>query len=164
METFFRHIPEVLEDDDAAGEAERASQILKVRDAIARRWVALKTIGTTWHRSEIEEVLEQTKGTISDLITIHGPEIPFAPDPDLAWLGIDVVDTPMQQDAIPKSNHSNSGKSQRSAVSSSGSTSSVVAHEFKFLRTKAGVWSCLQVSHWKRLFRKFFTCDFIEHY
>lgn len=156
METFFRHIPEVLEDDDAAGEAERSSAIRKVRDAIARRWVALKTIGSTWHRSEIEEVLEQTKNVISDLITIHGPEIPFAPDPDLVWLGIE-VGTPMQQDGIPKTHHSNSAKSQRSAGSSSGSTSSMVTHEFKFLRTKAGVWSCLQVSHWKRLFRKFLS-------
>ena len=151
METLFRHIPEVLDDGDDAGEAERCFAIRKVRDAIARRWVALKTIGSTWHRCEIEDALEQTKNVISDLITIHGPEIPFAPDPELAALGLEVA-TPMQQDGIAKSNHSNSGKSQGSGRSSCGTSfSSMVAHEFKFLRTKAGVWSCLQASHWKRL-------------
>ena len=80
MDSLFRHIPVVLDDDDAQ-EKQRDEAMAKARDAIARRWIALKTIGSTWHKGDLDELVENTKVMISDLITIHGPDIPICSRP-----------------------------------------------------------------------------------
>ena len=77
-----RHVPEVLQEDPVE-EAARCAQIEKVRDLIARRWMAIRTIASTWHHDQLEEIVAGTKTCIQDLLTIHGPEIPFAPDPEV---------------------------------------------------------------------------------
>ena len=75
-------MPEVLEDDPAE-EAARLAQIEKVCNLIARRWMAIRTIASTWHHDQLDEIVARTKACIEDLLTVHGPEIPFAPDPEV---------------------------------------------------------------------------------
>lgn len=134
-----RHVPEVLQEDPVE-EAARCAQIEKVRDLIARRWMAIRTIASTWHHDQLEEIVAGTKTCIQDLLTIHGPEIPFAPDPE-----------------VPKVNglvreEESTSRSGRTSVCSETSTSTSAAsatipYDFRFLRTKVGVWTCLRVTH-----------------
>lgn len=136
-----RHVPEVLQEDPVE-EAARCAQIEKVRDLIARRWMAIRTIASTWHHDQLEEIVAGTKTCIQDLLTIHGPEIPFAPDPE-----------------VPKVNglvreEESTSRSGRTSVCSETSTLLLLRqppfltpYDFRFLRTKVGVWTCLQVTH-----------------
>ena len=69
---------------------------------------------------------------------------PFAPDPDLTALGLQVDTSPMKEGMMETYDRLSSGKSSVSTMSGG------IDHEFKFLRTKIGVWSCLKAS-WMRL-------------
>ena len=134
-----RHVPEVLQDDPVE-EAARSAQIEKVRDLIARRWMAIRTIASTWHHDQLEEIVAATKACILDLLTIHGPEIPFAPDPEV----------PKVNGGVPEEESKSRSGRRSSGSETSTSTSAVSAtipHEFRFLRTKVGVWTCLRVTH-----------------
>ena len=133
-----RHIPEVLKEDPDL-DLQREQAIVKVRNAIARRWLALKTIGSTLHHDQLEEAVASTKTIINDLITIHGNEIPFVPDPEV--LGERQVMVAQDDGTV-----SIKGAGSTSGKSSSSSTKSV-AHEFRFLRTKVGVWTCLRATY-----------------
>ena len=131
-------MPEVLEDDPAE-EAARLAQIEKVRNLIARRWMAIRTIASTWHHDQLDEIVARTKACIEDLLTVHGPEIPFAPDPE-----VPKVNGLVREE---QSKNPSGQTSVRSDTSTSSSASTTIPHEFRFLRTKVGVWTCLRVTH-----------------
>lgn len=143
LDTLLRHVPEVFEDDDHVTEALREKGIQKVRDAIARRWIAIRTLCLGWHPQKVEEIIDMTKSVVHDLLTIHGAEIPFVPDPNIlvASQELDCESLNKKMD-VSSEKGSSSGKSSHKSFSSCD----MIPHEFRFLRTKIGVWSCLLVS------------------
>ena len=81
MDSLISKMPESLDDDDP-DEALRCSTILMVRGLIAKRWIAMRTIGSTWHAEQREVALSGTRECIQSLILLHGENFEFSPDAD----------------------------------------------------------------------------------
>ena len=100
-----------------------------VRDFVAEGWRKIQLV-----RASGDEVLAKLQDfgkTITEMIQLHGPDLPWAPMPTLerAALAIDDVATPDEQHLPGLKNELHEG---------------VPAHTYKFLQHKRGVWTSLQ--------------------
>lgn len=128
-------LPEVLDEDNVAEEDARQLGIEKIRNHIAKRWIALRTIGAKWFAKDREQALASTRECIQNLILLHGDALEFSPDADYH------VSMPqVQTDSVVKLVEDEEVRSARS----SGSSASTLPHKFMFLQTGGDVWTILQ--------------------
>ena len=146
LEALIAEIPTVLK-DDVKEEEDRELAIERLRDAIAKRWVAVRNIASTAHATEVEEAIQSTKVVIAGLVSKYGAELVFAPIADL-WQPVvpTVAEAIVVQGAAPGDEEAeeDATSSRKSTVSSE----KMLPHDIKYLATKHGVWTCLVVSWW----------------
>ena len=153
LENIISSIPEVLEDDPQQDHL-REVAIEKLRNAIAERWVAVRNIAARSHAAEYDEILQQTKGVISELVSCYGADIAFAPFPDIVAPFPDPVALGMEESnmtIVPSDARDDNPSICGSGKSSRGSstTASLLQHDYRYLTTKQqGTWTCLVVAWW----------------
>lgn len=147
MQRSIAEIPEVF-DESPASEHARTLAINKTRSLIAKRWHELDDVYFHWSREQVEDFIVDFREFVNELLAIHGDNLPFAPMPselhirslleDVDKLKRAMRDTEMGDDlsSTPASN----------ASSSSKSSASMIAHEFRFLVNAQSVWTVLKVS------------------
>ena len=136
-------MPEVLEDDPAQ-EALRTQAVIKVRDTIACRWLALRRVAQQWHLHQRKDALSVTREVILNLITIHGAHFEFAPDADI------LVPMPGFQCEVDQGGNLVEEEVETTSSHKSSRTSSAcIEHKFMFAQTQGDVWTCLQASWWR---------------
>ena len=140
VEALVREIPEVL-GEDPEEERHRDFAIEKVRDAIADRWVAVRNIAAHSHASQYEELVQATKTILAPLVSAYGAEIHFAPFADVGR----PLPSPPDAHAGEIEGVPHGDNDEGETTSSQVSSVSLVPHEFRYLTTKAGVWTCLVV-------------------
>lgn len=105
-------------------------------DLLARRWIFLRTIASTYHASERESAVLNTRECIQNLILVHGDHFEFGPDGDCLVPLPGVTSSQLvAMDEGPADDNASCGSSQRTCAQ----------HQFKFLQTRGEVWTCLQV-------------------
>ena len=136
LEKLIYEIPEDL-GNDPSEEKLRQQGIEKVRNQIARKWIALRTMASVWHAAEREEALTNTRDHIAKLISIHGAHFEFSPDADflVPMPGITKEEVARNQVDDVQEIVSSSSKS---------SQSSHLPHRFMFLQVRGDVWTCLE--------------------
>ena len=136
METLIQEIPEVV-GDKPEEEVLRAEGIEKVRNMIAKRWLAMRTIASNWHADERETALVVTRDTIDKLLKIYGDHFEFGPPGDYfhPMPGVSSAD-------VCKAN-----LEMEESTSSKSSSSVSLPHQFLFLQTlrRGDVWTCMKV-------------------
>ena len=127
-------IPEDL-GSDPQDEEMRQQGIQSVRNLIATRWIALRTIATQWHAEDRDMALEATRECIQNLILLHGDHLEFGPDGDYFVPVPGITSEAVRQQQADMVVDDSSSKS---------SGSSTIPHSWRFLQTRGDVWTCLQ--------------------
>ena len=131
-------VPEVFSDDPQEAKA-RSVALAEIRSCIAGRWNHIIDLKSSVPQSHFKILVERMKDSMTRLLEIHGSEIPFFCDPPDRLLSVE-----KGKDAILCED----GESVVSTTcpSSSGSSSTMLPHEFKFLRVGTGndVWTDVQ--------------------
>ena len=116
-------------------EEKRQQAITSVRNLIATRWIALRTIATQWHAEDRDMALDATRECIQNLILLHGDHLEFGPDGDY------FVPVPGMTSEAVRQQQADMVVDDSESKSSGSST---VPHSWMFLQTGGDVWTCLQ--------------------
>lgn len=141
-----KDIPEVLS-DSLEEDKKREVAIEAFRDAIAERWVAVRNIASHSHSNQYEGVVQSTKAILAGLVSCHGADIHFAPFANIA----NPFPAPPSGDCDEADPADGQGDGTETTSSgsrgASSSSASVLLHEYRYLSTKTGAWTCL-VAPW----------------
>ncbi len=125
-------MPEVF-DDNAEVEHARDLALTELRKCIALRWQEILNCKPRVPKHCFQKMVDSTKSSVSNIIEIHGPSIPFSIDP---------CDKQLAPVEAPKPEISDSASVDGQSATSSGKRSfQMVPHEFRFLVNTKSVWS-----------------------
>ena len=141
MQLLLRDMPEVL-DDSPHQEAAREEAIMLLRNVIALRWGYIIGLKDKVPGSHFKSLVGGMVSTLNTLLEVHGPHIPFCPNPPDKQLELE------NENASPEKPLPPSDEGSSTTASSKSAPPSVLPHDFKFLTVhvegKSEVWTCLQ--------------------
>ena len=141
MQLLLRDMPEVL-DDSPHQEAAREEAIMLLRNVIALRWGYIIGLKDKVPGSHFKSLVGGMVSTLNTLLEVHGPHIPFCPNPPDKQLELENENASPEKPLPPPDEGSSTTASSKSAPPS------VLPHDFKFLTVhvdgKSEVWTCLQ--------------------
>lgn len=126
--------------EDESDPARREVAMRNVRLSIATRWAYILDLKSKVDEAHYSIMVERMKSSMTTLLELHGPEIPFCLDPYEKRVVAAASDTPLECPVTDTSGTS---------TTRSSSSTEVIPHEFKFLPVQdvggSAVWTCVKV-------------------
>ena len=131
LQRIIAEMPDVF-DENAEVEHARNLALTELRRCIALRWQEILNCKPRVPKHCFQKMVDSTKSSLSNIMEIHGPSIPFSIDP---------CDKQLALLEAPNPAISDSASVDARSATSSGRSYQMVPHEFRFLVNQKSVWS-----------------------